>query len=144
MTPTNDGGQNNSQKDGRQTFSYIPAAALKRFADELGHGDAKANKFLQVNRERVHNFIEKPYNYVNPRQSDKNKSTHVAGINNYDFHDQSTNSFIHLQKQPEFQSSLGPRSRFGEGDGSFFDRWLNSDTASSKHLYDKDGFPIMR
>ncbi len=135
------------QKEQKQTFSYIPAAALKRFADELSHGDANANKFLQINRERVHTFIEK--SSIKPLADDGKfpsasaKPTFVAGIHKYDVNEQENSNFVHLQRLPEFQSSLGPRSRFGEGDGSFFDRWLNSDTATSKHLYDKDGFPIM-
>ena len=142
---------NASNKEQRQTISYIPAAALKRFADDLTHSGVggKTNKFLQVNRERVHNFIEKSQNVsstsgpVRSEESSKS-STFVAGIHSYDFHNESTNSFLKLQKLPEFQASLGPRSRFGEGDGSFFDRWLNADTISSSHLYDKDGFPLMR
>lgn len=128
------------------TFSYIPAAALKRFADELGSGDAMSNKFLQINKDRVNSFIEKPSRPTGNMKSDISpaKRTLVPGIHEYDFTNQNTSTFLHLQKMPEFQSSLGARSRFGEGDGSFFDRWLNADTVTSKYLYDKDGFPIMR
>jgi hypothetical protein len=130
----------------QQQFSYIPAAALKRFADDLGNGEPNATKFLQTNRERIHQFIEKPSrpnSLLNSTEDRKTRPT-VPGIHNYDLSTPSPSTFIHLQKQPEFQNSMGLRSRFGEGDGSFFDRWLNSDTVSSKHLYDKDGFPIMK
>jgi hypothetical protein len=145
----------NSQKDLKSGFTFIPAAALKRFADDLGNSDnPQANKFLHINRERVHDFVEKPTfppsAFVSKGRRLRNASshttanTHVPGIYNYNLDQQSPSTFLTLQKLPEFQPSLGARSRFGEGDGSFFDRWLNCDIATSKHLYDKDGFPLMR
>jgi hypothetical protein len=133
------------ENSSKQPLTYIPAAALKRFADELSTGDAHSNKFLQINRERVHHFIEKPNRPANSKGLESpNKRTVIPGVYSYDFSKQSPSTFVHLQRLPEFQPVLGARSRFGEGDGSFFDRWLNSDVISSKHLFDKDGFPIMR
>ena len=126
--------------------TYIPVAALSRFATEL-ETDAASNKFLQINRERVHEFIERPpADYGSgrsPRSGKYTKDTTVSGI--YDYSEVAQKkSLLPLQNVPEFKSSLGPRSRFGEGDGSFFDKWLNSDVAKTKNLFDKDGFPIMR
>lgn len=134
-----------SQQEQQKNFvSSIPAAALKRFADDLGK-DGPSNKFLQINRERVHNFIEKPIEFKSYQKAPtSHRKIVIAGINKYDFENENNKNFIELQKLPEFQSTLGVRSRFGEGDGSFFDRWLNSDLTSSKYLCDKDGFPLMR
>lgn len=128
---------------------YIPAAALKRFADDLSHESTSSNnKFLQINRDRVSTFIDKPY--LDPRQfgakvvhKDKPK-TRVPGINEYNFHNEETQSFVHLQNSSAFQPTLGARSRFGDGDGSFFDRWLNSDALTSDKARDKDGLPVMK
>ena len=125
---------------------HIPVAALKRFANEL-ETDATTNKFLQVNRERVSDFIDKkPQNVKGGSMPSRTGRTYnVPGILDYDkMNAADPSSMIQLQHLPEFQSSLGARSRFGEGDGSFFDQWLNSDIAKTKHLFDKDGFPLMR
>ncbi len=139
-------------KDGKAAtaaaVSYIPAAALKRFADDL-ESDSTTNKFLEINRDRVQNFIEKPTNkplHSQRSPSQTNRRTKIAGINSYSFDNPGANTktFIHLQNKPEFQSSLGAKSRFGDGDGSFFDRWLTSDVSSSKQLLDKDGLPVMK
>eukprot|EP01031_Cornospumella_fuschlensis_P051106 gene51106-62495_t len=98
---------------------YIPAAALKRFADDLGN-ESSTNKFLQINRERVNTFIDKPFKDGSPfsklfAKADAAKTT-VAGINSYDFDSATSPKFIQLQNEPVFQSSLGARSRFGDGD----------------------------
>jgi len=124
--------------------TVVPAAALKRFADDLGT-DSEARKFYQLNKDRVQSFIEKPIRpaHIVSQNTEKGNLV-IPGINNYDEDHKNVNTFLHLQTLPEFQTSLGPRSRFGEGDGSFFDRWLNSDIATSKNLYDKDGFPLMK
>eukprot|EP01033_Poteriospumella_lacustris_P016948 gene16948-12129_t len=83
----------------------------------------------------------------------RHRKVHVPGIFDYtaalDPHtpvDPSSTaaSFLHLQTLPEFNNALGPRSRFGEGDGSFFDRWLNADTLSSRQAVDRHGLPVMQ
>jgi hypothetical protein len=122
----------------------VPTAALKRFSDDLAN-DATAKKFFEINKDRVAAFVEKPIRPAHMKSPENSKQkTSIAGINNYDDSPTKVATFLHLQNAPEFQSALGARSRFGEGDGSFFDRWLNSDIANSKHLYDKDGFPLMK
>jgi hypothetical protein len=113
---------------------FVPAAALKRFTEEL-ENNPLSTKFLEINRNRVSDFIEKQYNEEKP------KST-ISGI--YDYSQKTGCNFIHLQNLPEFQKELGFRSRFGEGDGSFFDQWLNGGIANSKHINDKDGLPLMK
>ncbi len=129
----------------RQTF--IPAAALKRFANELDREGS--NKFLQINRERVNEFIDKGPTDVSPspkhnKNAPEKRRLHIAGINDYDTNVADHSTFLHLQNAAEFQPGLGSRSRFGEGDGSFFDQWLNSDVVKSKHVVDKDGLPLMK
>lgn len=126
---------------------YIPAAALKRFADDLASESNGTNKFLQINRERINSFIEKPYTdnrFSSGKSKTTPKKTQVAGINEYNFDRDETQSFISLQNAAPFQASLGVRSRFGDGDGSFFDRWLNSDALTSSRARDKDGLPVMQ
>ena len=41
-------------------------------------------------------------------------------------------------------SSLGPRSRFGEGDGSFWDKWVNNDHVHGGESVDSVKMPITR
>ncbi len=134
-----------SNHDSRKT-TYIPAAALKRFANDLER-EGSSNKFLDINRERVNDFIEKGPTDIGTGKSSGAKSgfstRNVAGINNYEAKSVDK-SFLHLQNNAEFQNGLGSRSRFGEGDGSFFDQWLNSDVVKSKHVVDKDGLPLMK
>lgn len=154
---------NSNTRPGGLNVNYIPAAALKRFANDLESDGTKTNRFLEINKERVQSFIEKPYahlksttDFYRKKQEDHKSqvvlSKIIPGINDYSHLEESNShltrlqkkSFIHLQQSPEFQQALGIRSRFGEGDGSFFDRWLTSNVATSKHLYDKDGLPLMR
>ncbi|RYG68844.1 hypothetical protein EON64_04220 [archaeon] len=136
-----------SMSQDRVNPHYIPAAALKRFADDLGN-ESSTNKFLQVNRERVNTFIEKPLKEASPfsraSSNTEDHKTTVAGIHSYDFDSATSPKFIQLQNQPVFQPSLGARSRFGDGDGSFFDRWLSSDAMTSAHVRDKNGLPVMK
>lgn len=40
-------------------------------------------------------------------------------------------------REQEYDPRLGPRSRFGDGDGSFWDRWLVNTSAG---LVDGDGY----
>lgn len=41
-----------------------------------------------------------------------------------------------------FIRSLGPRSRFGDGDGSFWDQWINTEMPSKGLGVDEKGLPI--
>jgi hypothetical protein len=124
---------------------HVPVAALRRFANDL-ESDVAATKFLQVNRERVNEFIDKkPQGFSKGSTVKAGRTLVVPGVLDYSkMNPDAPTPIIQLQRVPEFQPSLGPRSRFGEGDGSFFDQWLNSDIAKSKHLFDKDGFPVLR
>ena len=129
----------------KKTDKPVPTAALKRFAADL-QSDSAAQKFLQINRERVSQFIEKqPFKEDSSSKNAKSGPSKIPGIMDYTFMEKvDSSSLISLQRFPEFQSSLGIRSRFGEGDGSFFDNWLNSDVQQSKLVVDKDGLPVMR
>lgn len=127
---------------------HIPVAALKRFANDL-ESEVASNKFLQINRDRVTEFIDKkpqkPLGESSSGRTTVTRTFHVPGINDYeDLSSPPIKPMIQLQNRPEFDHALGARSRFGEGDGSFFDKWLNADIAKTKHLVDKDGFPVLR
>lgn len=124
---------------------YIPAAALKRFANEL-ESDVSSTNFLKINRERVNDFIDKqpPISQSASTAVTGKYEKGTPGIYDYSTIEDKKEGIIELQSVAEFRNSLGPRSRFGAGDGSFFDQWLNSDVAKTKGAYDKDGFPIMR
>eukprot|EP01038_Epipyxis_sp_PR26KG_P004053 gene4053-5796_t len=159
--------QSSNEKSSKSGAAGIPVAALKRFANELER-DPVSNKFLQINLERVQHFIDKPSAENSKNSSDTNKNssqkqtnnnvyitkssrdnqrkkphrTVVRGIYNYDTIDEK--SLIQLQNVPEFQKSLGFRSRFGEGDGSFFDQWLNSGINCSRRIVDSNGLPLVK
>lgn len=126
----------------RQTF--IPAAALKRFANQL-ENEGTNNKFLQINRTRVNEFLDKAPEvpYRRPVKKETRSKLKIAGIHDYP-ETPNAPTFLSLQNAAEFQHSLGDRSRFGQGDGSFFDQWLNADVIKSKHVLDKDGLPLMK
>lgn len=124
----------------------MPTAALKRFANDLEH-EGESNKFLQINKERVSDFVKKfPDNKLNETDGDKNalgsKSVIAHGI--YEYPQEKFHSTLQLQSSPEFSPALGFRSRFGDGDGSFFDRWLVAGIVESKRLVDKRGLPVTK
>ncbi len=107
---------NESEAAGKVT--YIPAAALKRFADDL-ISEGPSNRFLQINKDRVHSFVDKslhaPQNSHSPSRSSYDqpqRKLKIPGINQYSFPTDGTTTFMHLQSLPEFQSQLGARSRF--------------------------------
>jgi hypothetical protein len=136
--------------EAREPSAQIPIAALKRFAHDLEE-DPQAKKFLQLNMGRVNQFVEtKPLVLKHHGQKPGNVARTLRVPGTWDYTDMNSpaysdkNTILQLQNIPEFQKSLGARSRFGEGDGSFFDQWLNSDVTKTKHLYDKDGFPLMK
>jgi len=108
----------------------IPAAALKRFADDLEDNintSTNKNNFLQLNHQRIQEFINKDplVRYIKKDNNDNNnnsnnindlssKTTVVSGILEYP-KNIPLKSIIELQRLPEFNSNLGPKSRFGEG-----------------------------
>ena len=123
--------------------AFLPAAALQRFARDLEE-NAGSSKFLRLYQERVTEFIEKPA--MIPGVVDETMGTTKREMkeeeNDYLLR-RTRNRFLELQSKAEFQKELGTKSRFGEGDGSFFDVWLNSDVIKSKQVKDKDNLPIM-
>lgn len=134
----------------------MPAAALKRFSDDLKTNQT-GSRFLEENLKRVDQFISKPSTVdldLDPRVEDqlgqdietteadvKTRSPEEKaayrkeywqsrGVNEYAFDELGKKStMIDLQKFPEMSTALGIRSRFGEGDGSFMDRWLTTPTS---------------
>ena len=127
-------------------MAEMPADALKRFAEELkDDGNISGNQFLKLNMGRVDEFIRKPNEVVLPplvgaqltakQEAAKHAkivdATIKKNMRNRGLFDYSTSPekdrMVDLQTRPEFSTSLGTRSRYGDGDGGFLDRWLNTD-----------------
>lgn len=135
----------NEEQDGEKKRgpAFLPAAALQRFARDL-EDNVDSNKFLRLNQERVTEFIEKPAAIPGVIDETVNTTKREMKEEENDYLLRRTrNRFLELQSKAEFQKELGTKSRFGEGDGSFFDVWLNSDVIKSKQVKDKDNLPIM-
>lgn len=121
-----------------------PVLALKRFANDLEtSSNPDAARFKEINRARVDNFIKKPVDDVskfheeyNPPHAPHHRSSF------YDYSDQTKQEPVRNLDAPELQRSLGPRSRFGDGDGSFWDKWINTDMPSKGLGVDESGHPI--
>ncbi len=149
-----DGALRETPKGGtKKDDSIIPLAALKRFADSLAasKGNDDRNKdngdtFLDINKKRVMKFIEKPYEEAATitNSTYTTKSLVIAtDINAYNEYKKYKPRVLMNQETPEFQKNLGYRSKFGDGDGSFFDKWLNSDCGKIKLEFDtKTGLPL--
>lgn len=82
--------------------------------------------------------MEQPYSAY-PTNTDNQIIKSTNGV--YEYPNERLKSNITLQNIPEFQKSLGHRSRFGDGDGSFFDKWLNSDSTKRGFEFDLSGLP---
>jgi hypothetical protein len=121
-----------------------PTQALKRFSQTMNETPA-GRRFIQINKERVTAFLDKP---VLHDQHLKKLIGDDSGNSSKKISDDAkaaTIGHLKLQDLPECQKELGIRSRFGDGDGSFFDLWLNSGGAmASKQKYDSGGLPVVR
>jgi hypothetical protein len=121
-----------------------PEAALQRFTASLDTTkNPELKRFNEINKNRVQDFIKKPFDDapkmhaaahpVNPRPKRKgfynydDKSDHYEGVDS---------------SCAELQRSLGNRSRFGDGDGSFWDKWVNTEAPSKGLGLDEHGLPI--
>lgn len=101
----------------KQVYKPPPAAALKRFAADLA-ADSSANKFLEINLERVTQFVHRQPLKGDDSTKEKDKrtctsSSKIPGIMDYSFLDSpEKKGIIKLQQVPEFQKSLGIRCDF--------------------------------
>lgn len=119
-----------------------PTQQLNRFSNDLKEGSQKNVedlRILRINKERVNKFVNKPFDKSPYTEYDHSPPKKIN--NQYDYPDAKFSSNIQLQSAPEFQPALGDRSRFGDGDGSFFDRWLNSGVGKNNIDYDQYGLP---
>lgn len=149
-----DGAMRETPRGGtKKDDSIIPLAALKRFADSLaaskGNDDLSkdtGDTFLDINKKRVMKFIEKPYEEAatTANSTYTTKSLAIAtDINAYNEFKKYKSRVLMNQESPEYQRNLGYRSKFGDGDGSFFDKWLNSECGKTKLEFDtKTGLPL--
>ena len=120
-----------------------PTAALRRFVqrlDETSYGQ----RYLQINKERVANFLTKSDVESKEVYIEKLENKPVKQVEDL-YIPPNYCEGLKLQQHPEFQKELGVRSRFGDGDGSFFDLWLSSGGEyRSKQKYDSAGLPVVR
>mmetsp|Transcript_23200 Transcript_23200/g.34037 ORF Transcript_23200/g.34037 Transcript_23200/m.34037 type:complete len:1514 (+) Transcript_23200:117-4658(+) len=131
------------EKDVPRYTGSKPTLALRRFAGDLEKSsNPDTAKFRDINRSRVESFIRRPYEEIakirdeyHPPQKEHTRK----GF--YDYSTHSTNIRLHLDA-PELQRSLGPQSRFGDGDGSFWDKWVVAQMPSKGLGIDEHGLPI--
>jgi hypothetical protein len=118
-----------------------PTAALKRFSELMKETPA-GQRFIQINKDRVSDFLNKPAQFQTNLDNIMGKEK-KRGEETQSYPD--ALSRLKFQDLPECQRELGVRSRFGDGDGSFFDLWLNSGGAlASKQKFDSAGLPVAR
>ena len=142
----------------------IPTKALKRFADRLQDGDYESAQFYELNQVRISEFLNNVdsdstgapgMNVTTTRMS---ANVHMPGVYDYNdtYHSHTDGINTKLFYEPESNKALGSRSRFGDGDGSYWDKWINSDAIALvntgklcsdrphigyKRLYKKPGSP---
>ena len=119
-----------------QTFEKRkPEEAIKRFHDSLNESDRlQAKRFSSLNKSRVDDFIDKSkipssttkesvLDSIDGRKPNQERRlSTVSGVYQY-----SPDSRKVLSSRRKYNSpTLGSRTRFGDGDGSFWDTWLNS------------------
>ena len=109
-----------------------PLDALKRFAQDVKNEDPD---YLALNLGRVSEFITKAELDVDARRQESSAAlarkledrNRKVGVYQYPSPREHAKSLALLQNVPESSPLLGARSRFGDGDGSFFDRFVASD-----------------
>lgn len=125
----------------------VPLEALKRFSTELLEGDENSKKNYELNQQRINDFLKRQINDSNhlPKIEKFTTSMHLKYPGLYDYSKANAsvagNSNIDskiLASAPEYHRSLGARSRFGEGDGSFWDKWINSDVVAKEERLHAD------
>ena len=119
-----------------------PRLQLKKFSDGLKSSDSQAQRnYHQLNIERVDNFIKQ-----NPLDSN------LVSDNRKRYRTSMFSGDQYVPKVPigdipaEFNKDVGPKSRFGDGDGSSWDCWINCNgkLSDAKKTFDNDGFPRIR
>ena len=111
-----------------------PVQALKRFANMLQTGDHDNQMNYDLNQQRISEFLQRTSIQEGMQVKNENASVTVKLPGLYDYSNTTSNFFdkdIHSRfNAPECQRALGPRSRFGDGDGSYWDKWINSDAVT--------------
>lgn len=116
----------------------VPIDALKRFAEEVKQ-EPHGARYYNINLVRVNDFITKAEKdetsgnshaskLLESKLADRNRKNGVYGFPPPKEHHRALAS---LQDIPESSPELGMRSRFGQGSGSFIDRFLISTDAST-------------
>ena len=111
-----------------------PLEALQRFATDL-RSDKRQTPFLEINLKRVNAFIQKveldqeASDGEAQRRFQRRLDDRARKVGVYEYPPPRSHhaDLAAMQHLPETSPALGVRSRFGEGDGSFFDRFVASD-----------------
>ena len=134
--------------------SSVPEV-LDRFANMVNSGTTlDAIAFKNINKKRVDDFFYEPFEQHKIREALKEKirnevragkrdpKIEIPGVYNYE--GPSVKSPIFNPDISEYSTALGPLSRFGDGDGSFWDKWiLNDSKANNRGLeFDEKCMPL--
>lgn len=130
----------NDQEDAEKAEVFepskaVPTKALKRFAERLQDGDYENAQFYELNQGRINEFLNKEDKDSIGIPGSNVETTHmtsnvkIAGVYDYkdNYHNHTDSINTSLFYEPESNKALGSRSRFGDGDGSYWDKWINSD-----------------
>lgn len=111
-----------------EATSEPPRPALKKFAEGLKSNDLTGRTNFDLNVQRVDEFI-KNMHVTGAKGSTRQKSSshkQLPGVYSYESGVSTCGKLQFVSPPTEFNSALGIKSRYGEGDGSFWDRWLGS------------------
>jgi hypothetical protein len=121
-----------------------PQAALQRFTDGLDTSkNPELKRFNEINKNRVQNFIKKPFEDAPKLHAAAHPAKTPLKREGFYNYEDTNDVFVAVDSScPELQRSLGNRSRFGDGDGSFWDKWVNTEAPTKGLGLDEHGLPV--
>ena len=121
-----------------------PQAALQRFTEGLDTSkNPELKRFNELNKNRVQNFIKKPFDDAPKLHNAAHAVKPPPQREGFYKYDNTTTIHVSVDSScPELQRSLGNRSRFGDGDGSFWDKWVNTEAPTKGLGLDQHGLPM--
>jgi hypothetical protein len=121
-----------------------PEAALQRFTERLDTTkNPELQRFNEINKNRVQDFIKKPFEDAPALHLAAHPVKDLPKRQGFYDYEEKGDGYVGVNSScPEFQRSLGNRSRFGDGDGSFWDKWVNTEAPTKGLGLDEHGLPI--
>lgn len=99
-------------------------------------------RFNEINKNRVQDFVKKPFDEAplfHTAAHPAKPPPERQGFYDYEVKD----NYVGVDSShPELQRSLGNRSRFGDGDGSFWDKWVSTEAPTRGLGLDEHGLPV--